>query len=249
MGLEDRDYMRDRARLRSAGTRWNKRKGRVEGNWSARRRGYPTRGGMLARGLIRLGCLVVAAYVAVLVFPRLIGATVSKGLSQVATAHVTPPQRSEKGSSLVDRVGSVITAPPPSTMTTTFPQSGSYFVVSGAPKAEGEGVLELKAGKDTLRNYVVMLHSIDTGHDVLGAFVRGGQSARIPVPVGRYRVRIASGSFIGWRGMDDLFGSSTGVEQLRGTLTMESHGGLSLDIFPRTFSVQPDGTPIPFVEA
>ncbi|CAM4204589.1 hypothetical protein NOLU111490_12825 [Novosphingobium lubricantis] len=33
MGLDDRDYMRERYRARSRDTRWNDRAGRVEGAW------------------------------------------------------------------------------------------------------------------------------------------------------------------------------------------------------------------------
>src|SRR3546814_1410551 len=33
MGIDDRDYMRERQRARSGSTRWNDRAGRVEGAW------------------------------------------------------------------------------------------------------------------------------------------------------------------------------------------------------------------------
>lgn len=133
--------------------------------------------------------------------------------------------------------------------TRSFPRSGSFFLTDYADKSRPEVPLELKGSASALAAFVVMLHDIESGHDVAGAFVKGNEVARVNIPSGRYRVRIASGQWMYWSGMDGLFGSGTGVEELRGTLDLKRSGGLSLDVTPRTFSVTPSGDPIALTDA
>lgn len=54
------------------------------------------------------------------------------------------------------------------------------------------------------QNYFVKLVDATTYEDRLGVFVRGGEPVEVAVPLGRYRMRYASG--VNWYGEDHLFG-------------------------------------------
>jgi len=56
-------------------------------------------------------------------------------------------------------------------------------------------------------HYLVKLADSDTGKDVLTVFVRGGETANVKAPLGKYIVKYASGDK--WYGYDHLFGPST----------------------------------------
>lgn len=60
-------------------------------------------------------------------------------------------------------------------------------------------------------HYFVKLVDAVTGAEVIELFVRGGSSLTVDVPVGRYRIRYATGET--WYGLKNLFGPSTGYSE------------------------------------
>lgn len=95
-----------------------------------------------------------------------------------------------------------------------FPKSGSVYVTDAADLQRRQGLLRLRADGYSSAGYFVLLHENDADKDVLGVYLHGGDNIAVPVPVGRYRVRIASGNTGFWRGIDHLFGSTTARELL-----------------------------------
>ena len=79
------------------------------------------------------------------------------------------------------------------------------------------GELSVKANYDVIApfeiktkeggHYLVKLADSDTGKDVLTVFVRGGETANVKAPLGKYIVKYASGDK--WYGYEHLFGPST----------------------------------------
>lgn len=56
-------------------------------------------------------------------------------------------------------------------------------------------------------DYFVKLVDPASGRDLFGLYVRGGQRIEVPVPLGSYEMRYASGDV--WYGRGDLFGPDT----------------------------------------
>ena len=83
-------------------------------------------------------------------------------------------------------------------------------------------------------NYVVLLVDAETGHSVMAIYCRSGDQAVVPVPVGSYRVRAASGT--DWYGIKGLFGPHTHVEEVVPTLTVTAWMGRGI-----YFDRRPDG--------
>lgn len=173
MGLDDRDYMRDRYR---------RRQGLPPASHSSRLMSA-------SNGLSEVGLALVRAL--------LIG-----GL-----AILTPLL-------LVKVYTGALTAQFQSMIPVPFPKSGSVYVTDAADLQRRQGLLRLKADGYSSTGYFVLFHENDADKDVLGVYVHGGDNIAVPVPVGRYRVRIASGNTGFWRGIDHLFGSTTARELL-----------------------------------
>lgn len=70
--------------------------------------------------------------------------------------------------------------------------------------------------------HVVKMEEWNTRRPVLMTFVPGGSTAKLEVPLGIYRIKIASGDT--WYGMDDLFGPSTRVQTAEKPLQFYAEG-------------------------
>lgn len=71
----------------------------------------------------------------------------------------------------------------------------------------GDSVAPLEIRSSTGSHYVVKLCDYYSGRDVLSVFVHGGTVAKLDVPLGKYRIKYASGS--SWYGPMYLFGPET----------------------------------------
>ena len=65
--------------------------------------------------------------------------------------------------------------------------------------------LEIKTGSGG--NYLVKLHNINQGKNVMDVFVHGGSTVSVDVPLGTYKIKWATGP--SWFGYDKLFGPET----------------------------------------
>lgn len=91
--------------------------------------------------------------------------------------------------------------PPPTLPVVPFPENGA---TSDYAHRENVAPFEVSAsGKSA--NFVVRLRDAATNALVIDVYVRTGRSAEIRVPLGRYRLLIASGDK--WYGLEHLFGN------------------------------------------
>lgn len=193
MGLADRDYMRVRHREARGfrDTSWNDKKGRLEdGSWfEAKNRGHDYRISHRRLGVGSRGGVwsLVGPWISILS----LGAVALWAVERYSPVAVERATRSP-----ID-----------------FPGTGDVYVTPFADMSGEQSTFGVRVPSDDSRNYVVLLHDVQLGRDVLGVFVRSGESTRVPVPAGRYRVRAASGT--DWFGMEDLFGVRTRVEEVR----------------------------------
>ena len=84
-----------------------------------------------------------------------------------------------------------------------FPATGDVRWYVQPPEADG-APLTISAPGDDKRDFVVQLN--DAGSDRIVAIipVRSGEAAQLQVPLGRYKIKIASGK--NWQGPEKLFG-------------------------------------------
>ncbi|WP_085811236.1 hypothetical protein [Sphingomonas sp. TZW2008] len=196
MGLDDRDYMRDRYRARSGAgpTRWNDKKARVERGWFDEiNRGHDYqrgrfRGAVLkphpAQGLILL-------------------------LSFVAMAIPAGLQLKRAGWLLPDREPEV-----------AFPSNGSVAVAEDVDPSSATSTLGVQAGD---ANAVVQLRRRSDDRHVISIFVHRNSEASIAVPPGTYRVALIEGQR--WHGPTRYFGSSTTHELVADEMTFGPRSG------------------------
>ncbi|MDO7836878.1 hypothetical protein Q4610_17670 [Sphingobium sp. HBC34] len=173
MGLDDRDYMRDRYR---------RRQGLPPIGRSPRSASASKAVSELGSGLVRFLLIGGLAVLTPLV------------LVKVYTGALTA------------QFQSMIPVP--------FPKSGSVYVTKAVDLQRRQGLLRLKADGFSSNGYFILFHEIEAGKDVLGFYLRGGDNIAVPMPVGEYRVRIASGNTGFWRGIEHLFGSTNARELL-----------------------------------
>lgn len=72
--------------------------------------------------------------------------------------------------------------------------------------------LPLQVKTDPGRDYVLHLHSTETGTAVLAAYIRGGDFFRVLVPPGEFTLHFAAGT--DWQGETALFGPETRTFEL-----------------------------------
>ena len=116
----------------------------------------------------------------------------------------------------------------------SFPQSGDVFVTRYADLRHGQSTFGIKVPPLDHSNYVVLLSDVGTGHRVIAIYCRSGDETRVPVPVGTYRVRVASG--VDWYGLHNLFGRATHVEEVVSPMSATLTQGIGID-----FHRRPDG--------
>lgn len=206
MGLEDRDYMRERrraeARLGSAS--WIDRKGRVElgGLWfGARERGFDYQKGRYRPGGARSvhgAQVLIWLLSALLVIIPMIGAA-------------------KRGGWLPDLRPAI-----------PFPESGSVTVSRELDPARVTSRLEIRTDE---ANAVVQLYDPDTSRHIVSIYARKDEVVRVPVPNGTYRVRLIQG--LKWHGSERFFGPNTSFETVVQTMTFTSHEGHIIDLHRR----------------
>ena len=164
MGIDDRDYMRERYRARAKETRWNDRTGRVEGAWfdSVSRSHDYQRGGFRGFGS-PTGRPV-----------RWLSFVLSLLLVAVPAYHV------------LKREGWLTDILP----VRAFPESGAVTIGPDVSARHATARLTVLASS---AHAVVQLFDVGSGRHVISVYVRKTEQATIPVPPGAYRVKIAEG--------------------------------------------------------
>ncbi len=102
---------------------------------------------------------------------------------------------------------------------TDTPKTGLMWNRSGLP-----AVFPLQVKTLPGRNYYLTLRDVESGRDVLAAFIRGGAFFRVLVPPGTFSVRFAFGRE--WQGEERLFGPGTltGILEIEKPLTFATRG-------------------------
>ncbi len=206
MGIDDRDYMRDRYRKRRGlgGTRWNDKKGRSErdGLWfSEKNQGFDyqknrwrpkSNGGVKWRsalaGLIPILCLLT---------------------------YVIPMWRDMKRSGWI----------PDTDVEIPFPESGSVTVNRSIDPRSATSSLKVVTD---MGNAVIQLYDPATETHVISVYVRRGDEVTIPVPPGTYRMQVIEGDK--WHGPEKYFGSTTTFETVSREMTFSERHGSGIDL-------------------
>jgi hypothetical protein len=196
MGIDDRDYMRERYRQRQAqnagSTWWNERKGRREfpdagpatgkgGGWfDGANRGFDyQRGRYRPREEVR-GNTVQMWIFALSALPTLIyGYREAKRSGWIPDLAVEVP----------------------------FPASGTVTVNNNVDPRTATSQIKVSAAQ---ANAVVQLFDRSTDEHVISIYVNRNDDASVPVPPGTYRMNIIEGDK--WHGLTKWFGSSTTYE-------------------------------------
>jgi hypothetical protein len=111
-----------------------------------------------------------------------------------------------------------------------FPENASVHVYrySEAQTAPFKVIAKGKSNENSL----VRVFDAQTREPVFDIYVRGGQEAEIPVPLGSYRMVYTQGTT--WYGPDELFGNNAAVTETTGPLELRQ--GRSLVIELNTFA-------------
>ncbi len=164
MGIDDRDYMRERYRARTKETRWNDRAGRVEGAWFA----PVNRGHDYQRGRSRSSRPASGSILRWLPF----------GLGIVLIAIPSWHELKREG---------WLPDPAPEL---SFPESGSVTLSAGVDPGSEMAQLAVTTAD---AHAVVQLFDPGSGGHVISVYVRKNDRTTVAVPAGIYRVKIAEG--------------------------------------------------------
>jgi hypothetical protein len=227
MGLDDRDYMRERYRQRQGldpgKTQWNDRAARVEMESGQHKKASPA-GGSGGAG---------AAFA-----PR------NRNPDYGARHHRPPvvlrPHSAQKWIFLLSVVSILFPAYreikragwlPDWEQAIPFPSSGSVTVNREIdPRAATSRLRVISAAA----NAVVQLFDAETGVHIISLYVRRDDDVNVPVPPGTYRVKLVEGDK--WHGRVRYFGSSTTSDTVVATMTFGRHLTHGIDLHRR-----PDG--------
>ena len=211
MGLDDRDYMRERRRRESGArlgsTSWIDAKGRLKhhGLWfdpKSQRHDY----GM---GRHRTG-LRIAAH------------PWQKWILLLSAISILLPMYGE-----AQRKGWL----PDLAASTPFPETGSVTVARTIRPAYIKSRLTVEASE---ANAVVQLFEPETNRHILSVYVAANNRVTVPVPIGTFRMRLIEGQR--WHGPTRYFGPNTSYETAAGLMTFEPRAGHTVDLHRR-----PDG--------
>ncbi|MFW2853988.1 hypothetical protein ACM61V_19115 [Sphingomonas sp. TX0543] len=164
MGLDDRDYMRERYRARSGATKWSDRAGRVEGAWfDPVNRGFDYqkgrfRGARRGRGSL-LRWLPFALSLLLIAIPAYYS------LKREGWLPDTRPGLA-------------------------FPESGSVTIGPGVRPKSATARLTVTTSN---ANAVVQLFEPESGRHILSLYVRKNEQTTTVVPPGTYRMKIVEG--------------------------------------------------------
>ena len=214
MGIDDRDYMRERYRQRQAqstgSTWWNERKGRREfpdagaaagngGAWfDGANRGFDyQRGRYRPRQHVRGNTIQMWIY-ALSSLPTLIyGYREAKRAGWIPDLAVEVP----------------------------FPASGTVTVNNRVDPKTATSRFKVSAGQ---ANAVVQLFDRATDEHVISVYVNRNEETSTPVPPGTYRMKIIEGDR--WHGLTKWFGTSTTYETVVKPMVFEKHTIHGIDL-------------------
>lgn len=217
MGIQDRDYMRERRhRSTSRGT---------SGSGSRRRTkagdGWLVGGTLIGAAVVLLSLLAVPLWK--LFAPHDWRKSGNAQPKEAVASQSEPPASGLQNilpdtSTKSDRVLGLL---PPTKSAQPFPATGAvvaYQEIAGQ-KLAGFTVDATSTG---MTLHVVKVEEWNTQRPLLMTFVPGGSVVKLEVPLGIYRIKIASGDT--WYGMDDLFGSATRVQTAEKPLQFYAEG-------------------------
>ena len=230
MGIDDRDYMRERYRKRQGldpgGTTWNDRKGRLKLFRFGFRKSVPlgsaswisgtskpswfeeiNRGHDYQRGRWRPARAKPDRTIAVLLASVMLGSTAVLGVIN----------REWLGNHAA-AIAAKWTRP-------AFPASGSVSVSPSLDLKRVNSSLTLQgSGNDS----VVQMIDAGTGEHRLSVHIRAHERVTVPAPVGRYRIHFIHGPR--WTGDAALFGKGTVRDEVVGTMAFTPGRGHVLDL-------------------
>lgn len=199
MGIQDRDYMRER---RKGSTQWNDRKGRVEGAWfEEKNRGFDYQKarwrpiGESGRPAIRFRAakwpLILCGVLALIPVAR---DMIREGYIPTFEGEDLP-----------------------------FPDSGSVTVANDVTASSATSSLTVEAGP---AHAMVQLFEPETSRHVITLYVRKGDRKTTRVPPGTFRMRVAEGSR--WFGPQRFFGRGMTYEEVADLIDFPSRGGAGI---------------------
>jgi len=112
-----------------------------------------------------------------------------------------------------------------------FPSSGSVTVNNSVDPKTATSRLHITTNN---ANAVVQLYRWKTNEHVISVYVRGDDDVTTAIPPGKYRMLIVEGDK--WHGLTDYFGSSTTTDTVVAAMQFKPRGGHSIDLNRR-----PDG--------
>jgi hypothetical protein len=212
MGLDDRDYMRERRRAESkaarlGGTSWIDRKGRLEhhGLWfDATDVGNGYSGGRYWSAA------------------RFTPHPWQKWIILLSALSILVPMYGE-----LQRKGWL----PDLAAAIPFPETGSVTVSRTIRAADVKSSLTVEASE---ANAVVQLFEPVTNRHVLSVYVAANNRVTVPAPIGTFRMRLIEGQR--WHGTNRYFGPNTSYETVADLMTFEPRSGHIVDLHRR-----PDG--------
>lgn len=231
MGIDDRDYMRERYRKRQGldpgGTTWNDRKGRLElfrfgfrksvplgsASWISGTSSKPSwfekinRGHDYQRGRWRPASGKPDRTIAILLSSVMLGSTAVLGVIN----------REWLGTHAA-AIAAKWTQP-------AFPASGS---VSVSPTLDLKRVNSRMTLQGSKNDSVVQMLDAGTGEHRLSVHIRAHERITVPAPVGRYRIHFIHGPR--WAGAADLFGNETVRDEVVGIIVFTPRRGHILDL-------------------
>lgn len=245
MGLDDRDYMRDRYRQRQSagngGVRWNDKKVRVEhdppgykkavpkpevplgsASWIGKDRFAGGSGGGWFEAKNRGHDYQRGRYRRRPVKSRQWVRSLRLAIPVLCLLTYAIPMfgDAKRGGWLPDFRSSI-----------PFPESGSVEVAKNLSMKRVTSHLTVQTSD---ANAVVQLFDPDTDDHVLSVYVAGNDRVEVPAPRGTYRMRIVEGRK--WHGPKEFFGPNTQFETVIKLLTFPKYGGHGIDLRRR-----PDG--------
>ncbi|MFD1103576.1 MULTISPECIES: hypothetical protein [Sphingobium] len=164
MGIDDRDYMRERHRARAGATNWNDRAGRVEGAWFD----PVNRGRDGLKGRFRAGMGVRQSRRQLLIY----------GLSVLLT--VIPLYGMAQRDGLIPDLRPGV----------SFPETGSVTISKAIDRRSITSALTIVASH---ANAVVQLFDPATERHLMSIYVAANHRIKVPVPEGTYRMKLVEG--------------------------------------------------------
>ena len=209
MGLDDRDYMRDRRRAEREAARlgsasWIDRNGRVEhpGLWfDAKNIGHDYLDGRYRSG------------------PRVVPHPWQKWLFLLMALSILIPMYGE-----IKREGWL----PDFDTAVRFPETGSVTVARTIRRADIESRLTVEASE---ANAVVQLFDPATNRHIFSLYVARNDRITVPAPTGTFLMRLIEGQK--WHGTTRYFGPNTSYGTVAELMTFEPRSGHIIDLHRR----------------